>query len=58
MACTKSIPCTFMREEPNEASLEAIRETEDIFERGDGCCFKADDELFDSLDAFGRDGGF
>lgn len=51
MARTKAIPLTFAREEPNDASLEAIRETEEIFSQGGGRRFRSADELFDSLEA-------
>lgn len=51
IARTKSIPLSFTNEEPNEASLEAIREAEEIFAHGGGRRFKTADELFASLEA-------
>lgn len=51
MARTKAIPLTFTCEEPNGASMEAIRETEEIFENGTAPRFKDVDALFASLEA-------
>lgn len=47
----RPFPLTFTREEPNGASMEAIRETEEIFERGTAPRFKDVDALFASLEA-------
>ena len=49
MARTGSIPLSFDYEEPNEASLEAIRETEEIFAKGTGDSYGSADELFQAL---------
>ena len=50
MARTKNIPLTLSQYEPNEASLEAIRETEEIFANGGGRRFSTADELFAALE--------
>lgn len=49
MARTGAIPLSFDYEEPNEASLEAIRETEEIFANGQGESYDSADELFQAL---------
>lgn len=49
MARTGTIPLSFDYEEPNEASLEAIRETEEIFATGRGESYGSADELFQAL---------
>lgn len=49
IARTGSIPLSLDYEEPNEASLEAIRETEEIFASGGGESYSSADELFDAL---------
>lgn len=51
MARTGSIPLSFNYEEPNEASLEAIHETEEIFANGGGRRFGSVDELVEALEA-------
>ena len=51
MARTGCIPLSFTYEEPNEASLEAIRETEQIFANGGGRRFASVDELVEALEA-------
>ncbi|MBR3328138.1 MAG: type II toxin-antitoxin system RelB/DinJ family antitoxin [Atopobiaceae bacterium] len=51
MANTGCIPLSFSYEEPNEASLEAIRETEEIFANGGGRRFKSVDALVSALEA-------
>lgn len=51
MARTRSIPLTFTNEEPNDQSLEAIRETEQIFASGTAPQFESADDLFESLGA-------
>lgn len=49
MARTGSIPLSFDYEEPNEESLEAIRETEEIFANGVGKTYRSADELFEAM---------
>lgn len=51
MARTGSIPLSFNYEEPNEASLEAIREAEEIFDNGGGRRFESIDELVEALES-------
>ena len=54
MVRTGSIPITFDGEQPNEESLEAIRETEEIFAahaRGEIKGYATAAELFAALDA-------
>ena len=49
MARTGSIPLSLSYEEPNEESLEAIRETEEIFAGGGGRGYRNADEIFEAL---------
>lgn len=51
MIRTNSIPLSFTSEEPNDESLEAIRETDDIVARGGGRRFESADDLIASLEA-------
>lgn len=54
MVRTGSIPITFDGEQPNEESLEAIRETEEIFaahKRGEIKGYNSAAELFAALEA-------
>ena len=46
---TRSIPLPPSHEEPNEASLEAIRKTEEIFANGGGRRFRSVAKLIESL---------
>ncbi len=50
MIRTNSIPLSLSNEEPNEESLEAIRETEDILKKGGVHRFKSTEELIASLE--------
>ncbi len=47
---TNAVPLSFDYEEPNEESMQAIRETEAIFASG-ARRFKSADELFAALEA-------
>lgn len=49
MARTGSIPLSLDYEEPNAESLEAIRETEEIFANGVGETYGSADELFEAI---------
>ena len=51
IARTGSIPLSFSYEEPNDASLEAIEQTEEVFASGGGRRFKTVDELVSALKA-------
>ena len=48
MARTKSIPLNFSSEEPNEESLEAIRQTQEMIANGTGTRYKTARELLDA----------
>lgn len=48
---TGEIPLTFSREQPNNASREAIRETEEMIRTGSGKAFDNVDDFVASLDA-------
>ncbi len=49
IARTKRIPLEFSNEEPNEESLEAIRQTQEMMANGTGHKYKTADELFEAL---------
>lgn len=49
MARTRRIPLEFSDEEPNEESLEAIRQTKEMIANGTGGTYKTADELFKAL---------
>lgn len=54
MVRTGSIPITFDGEQPNEESLEAIREAEELvaaYERGEITGYATTEELFAALEA-------
>jgi antitoxin component of RelBE/YafQ-DinJ toxin-antitoxin module len=51
MARTGSIPLSLDYAEPNEASLEAIRETEEIFADNGGRRFGSVEELVQELES-------
>ncbi len=49
IARTRRIPLEFSDEEPNEESLEAIRETQEMIANGTGKSYKTAEELFEAL---------
>lgn len=49
IARTKRIPLEFSDEEPNEESLEAIRQTREMIQNGTGKAYATAEELFEAL---------
>ncbi len=49
IARTRRIPLEFTDEEPNEESLQAIRETQEMIANGTGTLYKTPQELFEAL---------
>lgn len=49
MARTKRIPLEFSNEEPNEESLESIREVQEMIASGKGARFKTAREMLDAI---------
>ncbi|WP_206214117.1 type II toxin-antitoxin system RelB/DinJ family antitoxin [Adlercreutzia sp. ZJ154] len=49
MAHTKSIPLYFVSEEPNEESMQAIRDTDKMIATGSAEVYNSAEELFEAL---------
>lgn len=50
IARTKRIPLEFVDEEPNEESLKAIRQTQEMMANSTGKRYKTADDLFEALE--------